>query len=107
MNIEKGFEIGSSNVFADLGLDNPEEELLKAKLVHELRAIFKRRRLSQAKAAEMMGVKQPDVSAIINGCTGKFTLGRLARCIDRLGYEIDVVFRHKTRKSSRLAQAAA
>ena len=107
MNLGKGFEIGSGNVFADIGFDNPEEELLKAKLVREIRAIIKRRRLTQAKAAEMMGVKQPDVSAIVNGRTGKFTLDRLARCIDRLGYEIDLVFRHKTRKSSRPTQAAA
>jgi predicted XRE-type DNA-binding protein len=96
MSEDKDFMVGSGNVFADLGLANPEEELLKAKLVREIRAIIKRRRLTQEMAAAFMGVKQPDVSAIINGRTGKFTLDRLARCINRLGYEIDVVFRAKS-----------
>ena len=61
----------AGNVFADLGFDNPEEELLKAKLVRELRAIIKRRRLTQEKAAALMGVRQPDVSAIVTGRIGK------------------------------------
>ena len=38
---------GSGNVFADLGFDNPEEMQLRADLVHELREIIKRRRLTQ------------------------------------------------------------
>jgi predicted XRE-type DNA-binding protein len=88
---------GSGNVFADLGFSNPEEELLKAKLVREIRAIIKRRRLTQAKAADLMGLKQPDVSAIATGRTGKFTLDRLVRCLDKLDYRIEVVVRHKPR----------
>jgi hypothetical protein len=34
---------GSGNVFADLGFERPEEELLKAQLVREIRGIIKRR----------------------------------------------------------------
>jgi predicted XRE-type DNA-binding protein len=86
---------GSDNVFADLDFENPQEELLKAKLVREIRAIIKRRKLTQAEAAELMGVKQPDVSAIVVGRTGKFSLDRLVRCLDGLDYEVDVVVRHK------------
>ena len=88
---------GSGNVFADLGFANPEEELVKAKLVREIRAIIKRRRLTQEKAAELMGLKQPDVSAISTGRTGKFTLDRLVRCLDKLDYTVDVVVRQKPR----------
>ena len=89
---------GSANVFADLGFDNPEEELLKAKLAREIRAIIKRRRLTQAKAGELLGLPQPDVSAIVTGRTGKFSIGRLLRCLDRLDYRIEVAVRHKTRR---------
>jgi predicted XRE-type DNA-binding protein len=96
---------GSGNVFADLGFSNPEEELLKAKLVREIRAIIKRKRLTQAKAADLMGLKQPDVSAISTGRTGKFTLDRLVRCLDKLDYRIEVVVRHKPR-TARTAVAA-
>ena len=65
---------GSGNVFADLGFANPEEELLKAQLVREIRDLLKRRRLTQAKAAELLGLKQPDVSALVNGRVHKFSL---------------------------------
>lgn len=98
-------EVSSGNVFADLGFDNPEEELLKAKLAREIRAIIKRRRLIQAKSAELLGMKQPDVSAIATGRTGKFSIDRLVRCLDRLDYKVDVVVRHKPRRSTR-AEAA-
>ncbi|MER8751647.1 helix-turn-helix domain-containing protein [Mesorhizobium sp. M1050] len=98
-------EVSSGNVFADLGFDNPEEELLKAKLAREIRAIIKRRRLTQAKSAELLGMKQPDVSAITTGRTGKFSIDRLVRCLDRLDYKVDVVVRHKPRRSTR-AEAA-
>ncbi|MER8569266.1 helix-turn-helix domain-containing protein [Mesorhizobium sp. M0924] len=100
-------EVSSGNVFADLGFDNPEEELLKAKLAREIRAIIKRRRLTQAKSAELLGMKQPDVSAIVTGRTGKFSIDRLVRCLDRLDYKVDVVVRHKPRKSGRAAAEAA
>ena len=99
--------LSSGNVFADLGFDNPEEELLKAKLVRELRAIIKRRRLTQAKAAELMGVKQPDVSAIVTGRTGKFSLDRLVRCLDKLDYRVEVVVRHKPRAARTLVANGA
>jgi predicted XRE-type DNA-binding protein len=61
----KNVTASSGNVFADLGFANPEEELLKAKLVRELRGIIKRRKLTQNKAAAMLGLKQPDVAALV------------------------------------------
>lgn len=100
-------EMSSGNVFADLGFDNPEEELLKAKLAREIRAIIKRRRLTQEKSAQLLGMKQPDISAIVTGRTGKFSIDRLVRCLDRLDYKVDVVVRHKPRKAARLATEAA
>jgi predicted XRE-type DNA-binding protein len=99
-------EMSSGNVFADLGFDNPEEELLKARLSREIRTIIKRRRLTQAKSAELLGMKQPDVSAIVTGRTEKFSIDRLVRCLDRLDYKVDVVVRHKPRRVTRTAAAA-
>src|SRR5712671_6280871 len=96
----------SGNMFADLGLANPEEELLKAKLVREIRGIIKRRKLTQTKAAAVLGLKQPDVSALVTGRVGKFSIDRLVRCLDRLDYKVDVVVRHKPRRASSRAIAA-
>ena len=88
---------GSGNVFADLGFANPEEELLKAKLGRKIRTIIERRRLTQSEAAEELGLKQPDVSAIVTGRTGKFSIDRLVRCLDRLDYKVELVVRQKTK----------
>jgi predicted XRE-type DNA-binding protein len=74
----------SGNVFTDPGFDNPEEELMKARLVCELRAILERRHLGQSKAAALMGLEQPDVSAFVVGCAGKFSIDRLVRRLDKL-----------------------
>jgi predicted XRE-type DNA-binding protein len=95
----------SGNVFSDLGFANPEGELLKAKLVREIRGIIKRRKLTQAKAAAMLGLKQPDVSALVTGRVGKFSIDRLVRCLDRMDYKVDVVVRHKPRRGSSRAIA--
>jgi predicted XRE-type DNA-binding protein len=86
---------GSGNVFADLGFERPEEELLKAQLVREIRDIIKRRRLTQAKAADVLGLKQPDVSALITGRVHKFSLERLLRCVRRLDRDVVMVIRPK------------
>jgi predicted XRE-type DNA-binding protein len=90
----------SGNVFADLGFERPEEELLKAQLVREIRDILKRRRLTQAKAAELLGLKQPDVSALITGRVHKFSLERLLRCVRRLDRDVVVVIRPKRAASA-------
>lgn len=104
MTNAKKVTVGSGNDFADLGLANPEEELLKAKLIREIRSIIKRRRLTQAKAAVILGLKQPDVSVLVAGRVGQFSIDRLVRCLDRLDYKVDFVVRHK-RTASRAAAA--
>jgi predicted XRE-type DNA-binding protein len=95
VSTSKKVTASSGNVFADLGFANPEEELLKAKLVREIRGIIKRRKLIQAKAAVTLGLKQPDVSALVTGRVGKFSIDRLVRCLDRLDYKVDLVVRRK------------
>lgn len=97
MNEDITAELGSGNVFADLGFDDPEEEIMKAKLVREFRTIVKKRRMTQAKIADTIGVKQPDVSAIMNGRTEKFSITRLVRFLDRLDYKVELVVRQKRR----------
>jgi predicted XRE-type DNA-binding protein len=57
----------SGNVFADMALPEPEDELAKAQLASHLRQVIKRRRLTQATAAALMDIDQPKVSALLNG----------------------------------------
>lgn len=101
-------ERGGSNVFADLGFERPEEESLKAQLVREIRDIIKRRRLTQAKAAELLGLRQPDVSALITGRVQKFSLERLLRCVRRLDRDVVMIIRPKRgRRSAQSPRSAA
>jgi predicted XRE-type DNA-binding protein len=100
---------GSGNVFADLDFENPEEEKLKAQLVREIRDILKSRRLTQVKAGELLGLKQPDVSAIVNGQTDRFSIDRLLRCIRSLDREVSIVIKpvRSSKRNSRATSAAA
>ncbi len=97
---------GSGNVFADLGFDNPEEEKLKAQLVREIRDVIKCRRLTQAKAAELLGLKQPDVSTLLAGRVHKFSLERLLRCVRRLDRDVRIVIGPKRRSPRQSIEAA-
>jgi predicted XRE-type DNA-binding protein len=83
--------LSSGNVFADLGLPEPEEELTKAQLASQLRHILKHRRLTQAAAAELMGIDQPKVSALVNGRLANFSSERLMRLLTALGHNVDIV----------------
>jgi predicted XRE-type DNA-binding protein len=83
----------SGNVFADLGFAEPEEELTKAQLASHIRRILKRRRLTQVKAAELMGIDQPKASALLNGRLANFSSGRLMRFLSALGHDVGIVVR--------------
>ena len=57
---------GNGNVFADLGLPNPEGRLLKSSIVSELNRLMARN-LTQIKAAKLIGISQPDLSHLLRG----------------------------------------
>src|SRR3984957_4758581 len=90
-------EISSGNVFADLGIENPEEELTKAKLVWQIEQIIKKKKLTQVAAAEVMGINQPKVSALIRRKLDGFSVERLIHFLNALGQDIDIVVRSKPR----------
>ena len=80
----------SGNVFADLGLPNPEQELMKAELTLQIYRIIKERDLTQAEAAKALGVKQPHVSLLMRNRAGSFSVGRLMEFLTALGHDIEV-----------------
>jgi predicted XRE-type DNA-binding protein len=91
----------SGNVFADLGLPNPDEELTNAQLASEIRQVIKRRRLTQVAAASAMGIDQPKVSALINGHLANFSSERLMRLLTALGQDVDITVKAKPRNRAR------
>jgi predicted XRE-type DNA-binding protein len=92
---------GSGNVFADLGFAEPEAELTKAQLASHIRQIIKRRRLTQAAAAVLMGIDQPKVSALLNGRLANISSERLMRLLTALGQDVDIVVKEKPRNRER------
>jgi predicted XRE-type DNA-binding protein len=84
---------GSGNVFADLGVAEPEEELAKAQLASQIQAAIGRRKLTQAQAAKLMGLDQPKVSALMNGRLVGFSSDGLLRCLTAFGQDADIVVR--------------
>jgi predicted XRE-type DNA-binding protein len=96
--------MSSGNVFADLGIENPEEELTKAKLVWEIEQIIKKKKLTQVEAASIMRINQPKVSALIRRKLDGFSVERLIHFLNALGQDIDIVVRPKpaSRKQARI-----
>jgi predicted XRE-type DNA-binding protein len=89
---------GSGNVFADMGLPEPEEELTKAQLASHIRQVIKQRRLTQVAAAGLMGIDQPKVSALLNGRLANFSSERLMRLLTALGQDVEITIRAKSRR---------
>ena len=87
----------TGNVFADLGLAEPEEELTKAQLASHIRQVIKRRGLTQVAAAALMGIDQPKVSALLNGRLANFSSERLMKMLTALGQDVEIVVKDKPR----------
>jgi predicted XRE-type DNA-binding protein len=101
---------GSGNVFADVGLPDADTHLVKASLVSRIDDIVRQRRLTQVRAAALMGLKQPDVSRLLSGEFRDFSVERLLRLLIALDRDIDIVIRPKpprVRRAGRLQVVAA
>ncbi len=83
-------EVGSGNVFADLGFDNPEKMLAKAQLVSEMQKAIKKKKLTQTEAAEILGLTQPKLSILLKGQFKGYSTDRLIRFLRILGQDIDI-----------------
>src|SRR6267378_5168764 len=90
-------EKSSGNVFADLGLAHPEQELLKAKLTLQIYRLIKGRGLTQAEAGKILGIKQPNVSALMRNRSGIFSVERLMDFLTALGQDVQITVK-PTRK---------
>ncbi len=92
----------SGNVFADLGIAEPEEALAKAQLVSRLADIIEERGLTQTQAAELLGIAQPKVSALLRGYFDGFSLERLFRLLITLDTDITIVAQPKSEECGHL-----
>ena len=105
---ELDYTVSSGNVFADLGVADPSEALAKAELARRISTIIARRRLTQAAAAELLGIDQPKVSALIRGKLTGFSIERLFKFLNALDRDVEIVIepRSRTRTSARVRVVA-
>ena len=100
-------EFSSGNVFADLGLPEAEKLKIKSGLVIEITKAIRRLNLTQAEAAERMGITQPKVSALLRGEFSNLSERKLMDCLNRLGYDIEIKVRLATKRVGHLRLAIA
>lgn len=83
-NIGETFIRSSGNVYADLGLPNPEEHRAKADLMRIIADEIKRRGLTQTQAAEQAGAAQSVISNIVRGRGRAYSRDRLFEIVQAL-----------------------
>ena len=98
---------GSGNVFADLGLPNPEQELLKAQLTLQIYTILKGSGMTQVEIAKILGVQQPQVSLLVRNRAGNFSVGRLMEFLTALRQDVEITVRPTRKEHAALSVISA
>ncbi|MBR0756963.1 XRE family transcriptional regulator [Bradyrhizobium jicamae] len=100
---------GSRNIFADLGLPNAEEHQLKAALVVQLKRLMAERRLTQTAAAELVDMKQPDLSKLLRGHFRLVSVEKLMRMLTAFDQDVEIRLKpHRKRgEAGRITLVAA
>jgi predicted XRE-type DNA-binding protein len=98
---KKGYEIGGRNVFKDIGVPNAAEHLVKAQLVFKIDTLMKKRHMKQKDAADLFGVRQPDISNMVRGEFRQFSVERLLRFLVKLDQDVEILVRpHRGRHNA-------
>ncbi len=102
-------EESSGNIFADIGLPNPEEHIAKAGLAFRIGEAIRARRLTQAHAARILKIDQPKISRLLRGHFSGFSTGRLMHFLTLLGRDVEIVVRTapRSRRSGRMRVVSA
>ena len=91
MNQNPTYVKSSGNIFADLNIENPEEELAKAQLAHHVRRIIQKRQLTSAEAGQIFGTAPSQVADLIGGKVSAFTYEHLLHFLSALEYDVQIV----------------
>ncbi len=82
---------GSGNIYADLGFEDPELELAKAKLASRIDNLIRARKLTQTAASKLVGESQPNLSKIVRGDLGDFSIERLMKLLRKFDQDVQIV----------------
>jgi predicted XRE-type DNA-binding protein len=95
--------MSNSNPFAVLGLAEADLRLAKAELSRLIDRTIRARGLTQVAAAQVMGVAQPDVSDLVRGRVGRFSLERLERLLVTLDMDVTIRVEPRAKAAPRAA----
>jgi predicted XRE-type DNA-binding protein len=84
------FEVSSGNVFRDLGLPDAEELKIKSGLAIEITRAVRRLGLTQQEAGRKMAISQAKVSGLMRGDFSNLSESKLMKCLNHLGYDIEI-----------------
>ncbi len=90
-------DVGSGNVFADLGYADSDERRLRVQLAMQLNELIAARPLTQTQVAALFGIPQPHVSELRNYKLTRFSSERLLRFLTQLDRDVQIVIRPKAR----------
>jgi len=104
---KKKYETGGRNVFDEIGVPNAGAHFVKAQLVFKIDTIMKKRGLKQMEAAELFGVRQPDVSKMLRGEFRQFSVERLLRFLVALNQDVEIAVKpHRDGRSAPALQVS-
>ena len=81
---------GGKSVFEDIGIAMLPAEMLKVNLAAFISRIIQDKGMTQAEAADVLGIDQPKVSKLLRGRLKDFSIERLVGYVLALGHKIDV-----------------
>ena len=90
MEEESEIFIGCGNVFADMGLPNPEERQLKAYLIMEIEQAISSERLTKKQAGQKLGLSQPDLAELLEGALAEYSINQLIQYLNCLGRDVEL-----------------
>ncbi len=106
MEDEVRFTRSSGNVFADMGRPNADEQLAKAQIAAQIARAISERNMTQAEMATMLGVTQPQVSALMRGRWESISLDKLFRLLKALDTDISITLTPKRADRAQISVVA-
>lgn len=92
--------VSDANIFAELGLPDAGAHFLKAQIVAELFRLTNEQKLTQAKAGELLGISQPEVSRMFKGHFREYSVERLMGFLTAFNRDVEIVVRRRESESA-------
>ena len=105
--LDGAVEMGTGNVFTDLGLSDPDDRRLRVQLATRLIALLQANGMTQAAAAKQLGLSQPHVSELKNYKLSRFSSERLLHFITLMDRDVEIFIRPRIAGASVGTQAGA